>query len=460
VFVSDFEDSDFGFLLEIWSFPDVFLIINAGFKLNKRTPLKDLLPPKEKAVALGIFRSRSDKWKEEQSLQELSTLAITAGADVLQIFLQEKPRRDPAYYCGKGKLEEIRAYCEMKNIDLVFFDDPLTPAQMRNVEELLDRKVLDRTQLILDIFAQRAKTAEGKLQVELAQIDYLLPRLTGKGIALSRLGGGIGTRGPGETKLEFDRRRLRGRRDRLRQELEHVKQIRQMQRKSRSDIPLPTAALIGYTNAGKTSLFNKLTGFKGFASPILFATLDPAIKSIRFPNKQTVLLSDTVGFIQKLPPELVAAFRATLEEVVQAHLLIHVIDASNENADEQIDAVQETIRALGVADKPVLHVLNKMDLLENGELMLQSYRNRLGEVVAISAETGEGLDELINAITRMLSEFWERIRLSIPNDQQSLISMLHDQGRIYYKNYTDGRIELDIEVPKKLAERVRQYTFP
>jgi GTP-binding protein HflX len=427
--------------------------------LNKRTPLKDLLPPKEKAVALGIFQSRSDKWKEEQSLQELSTLAITAGADVLQIFLQEKPRRDPAYYCGKGKLEEIRAYCEMKNIDLVLFDDPLTPAQMRNVEEVLDRKVLDRTQLILDIFAQRAKTAEGKLQVELAQIDYLLPRLTGKGIALSRLGGGIGTRGPGETKLEFDRRRLRGRRDRLRQELEHVKQIRQMQRKSRSDIPLPTAALIGYTNAGKTSLFNKLTGFKGFASPILFATLDPAIKSIRFPNKQTVLLSDTVGFIQKLPPELVAAFRATLEEVVQAHLLIHVIDASNENADEQIDAVQETIRTLGVADKPVLHVLNKMDLLENGDLMLQSYRNRLGEVVAISAETGEGLDELINTITRMLSEFWERIRLSIPNDQQSLISMLHDQGRIYYKNYTDGRIELDIEVPKKLAERVRQYTF-
>lgn len=410
-------------------------------------------------MGLGIFRSRADKWKEEQSLQELSTLAITAGADVLQIFLQEKPRRDPAYYCGKGKLEEIRAYCEMKNIDLVLFDDPLTPAQMRNIEELLDRKVLDRTQLILDIFAQRAKTSEGKLQVELAQIDYLLPRLTGKGIALSRLGGGIGTRGPGETKLEFDRRRLRGRRDRLRQQLEHVKQIRQMQRKSRSDIPLPTAALIGYTNAGKTSLFNRLTGFKGFASPILFATLDPAIKSIRFPNKQTVLISDTVGFIQKLPPELVVAFRATLEEVIQAHLLIHVIDASNENADEQIDAVQETLRELEVANKPVLHVLNKMDLIDNGNLMLQSYRNRLGEVVAISAETGEGLDELINTITRMLSEFWERIRLSIPNDQQSLISMLHDQGRIYYKNYTDGRIELDIEVPKKLAERVRQYSF-
>lgn len=427
--------------------------------MNKRTPLKDLLPPKEKAVALGIFRSRADKWKEEQSLQELSTLAITAGGDVLQIFLQEKPRRDPAYYCGKGKLEEIRAYCEMKNIDLVLFNDPLTPAQMRNIEELLDRKVLDRTQLILDIFAQRAKTSEGKLQVELAQIDYLLPRLTGKGIALSRLGGGIGTRGPGETKLEFDRRRLRGRRDRLRQQLEHVKQIRQMQRKSRSDIPLPTAALIGYTNAGKTSLFNRLTGFKGFVSPILFATLDPAIKSIRFPNKQTVLISDTVGFIQKLPPELVAAFRATLEEVIQAHLLIHVIDASNENADEQIDAVQETLRELEVANKPVLHVLNKMDLIDNGDLMLQSYRNRLGEVVAISAETGEGLDELINTITRMLSEFWERIRLSIPNDQQSLISMLHDQGRIYYKNYTDGRIELDIEVPKKLAERVRQYSF-
>jgi GTP-binding protein HflX len=427
--------------------------------LNKKTPLKDLLPPKEKAVAVGIYKSRADKWQEEESLQELSTLAVTAGADVLQIFLQEKPRKDPAYYCGKGKLEQVRDYCEFKGIDLVLFDDPLVPAQMRNIEKLLDRKVLDRTQLILDIFAQRAKSAEGKLQVELAQIDYLLPRLTGKGIELSRLGGGIGTRGPGEMKLEFDRRRLRDRRRRLQQQLDHVRQIRQMQRKSRSDIPLPTAALIGYTNAGKTSLFNKLTGSKGFASPILFATLDPTIKSLRLENHQTVLLSDTVGFIRKLPAELVAAFRATLEEVVQAHLLIHVIDAANENLDDQIEAVQKTMRDLDVADRPVLHVLNKIDLLDAGGLMLESYRSRLGEVVAISAETGEGLEELSRAITRMLSDFWERIQISIPNDQQSLISMLHDQGRIYNKNYVDGRIELDIEVPKKLAERVRQYSF-
>jgi GTPase len=427
--------------------------------LNKKTPLKDLLPPKEKAVAVGIYKSRADKWQEEESLQELSTLAVTAGADVLQIFLQEKPRKDPAYYCGKGKLEQVRDYCEFKGIDLVLFDDPLVPAQMRNIEKLLDRKVLDRTQLILVIFAQRAKSAEGKLQVELAQIDYLLPRLTGKGIELSRLGGGIGTRGPGETKLEFDRRRLRDRRRRLQQQLDHVRQIRQMQRKSRSDIPLPTAALIGYTNAGKTSLFNKLTGSKGFASPILFATLDPTIKSLRLENHQTVLLSDTVGFIRKLPAELVAAFRATLEEVVQAHLLIHVIDAANENLDDQIEAVQKTMRDLDVADRPVLHVLNKIDLLDAGGLMLESYRSRLGEVVAISAETGEGLEELSRAITRMLSDFWERIQISIPNDQQSLISMLHDQGRIYNKNYVDGRIELDIEVPKKLAERVRQYSF-
>jgi len=427
--------------------------------LRKKTALKDLIPPREKAIAVGIYGSRADRWREEQSLEELSTLAITAGADVLQKFMQEKPRRDPAYYCGKGKLEEMKVYCDQKSVDLVLFDDPLTPAQMRNIEHLMDRKVLDRTQLILDIFAQRAKTAEGKLQVELAQIDYLLPRLTGRGIELSRLGGGIGTRGPGETKLEFDRRRLRERRSRLKKQLDHVQEIRELQRKSRSEIPLPLVALIGYTNAGKTTLFNRLTGSTSFASPILFATLDPAIKSIRVPNQQTVLFSDTVGFIQKLPTELIAAFRATLEEVVQAHLLLHVIDASSPAIDEQIEAVQETIRILDAAGKPILHVLNKIDLLDNYASMLQSYRHQLGNVVAISAETGEGLENLTEAIVRMLSVFWERVRLSIPGDQQSLISLLHDEGKIFGKNYVDGRIELDVELPKKLADRVRKYAL-
>jgi GTPase len=427
--------------------------------LHKKTPLKDLIPPKEKAIAVGIYGSRADKWREEQSLDELATLAITAGADVLQKFMQEKPRRDPAYYCGKGKLEEMKSYCDQKNVDVILFDDPLTPAQMRNIEKLMDRKVLDRTQLILDIFAQRAKTSEGKLQVELAQIDYLLPRLTGRGIELSRLGGGIGTRGPGETKLEFDRRRLRERRSRLKKQLDHVQEIRELQRKSRSEIPLPLVSLIGYTNAGKTTLFNRLTGSSSFASPILFATLDPTIKSIRVPNQQTVLFSDTVGFIQKLPTELVAAFRATLEEVVQAHVLLHVIDASSEAIDEQIEAVQETLRVLDAANKPILHVLNKIDLLENKSAMLQSYRHQLGNVVAISAETGEGLEELTEAIVQMLSVFWERVRLSIPNDQQSLISLLHDEGKIFGKNYIDGRVELDVELPKKLADRVRKYAL-
>jgi len=428
--------------------------------LRKNTPLKNLLPPKEKAVALGIYGGRAEKWRAEQSVEELCTLAITAGADVLRTFLQEKPRRDPGYYCGKGKLEEVKAYCEATGTNLVLFDDPLTPAQMRNIEQLMDTKVLDRTQLILDIFAQRAKTAEGKLQVELAQIDYLLPRLTGKGIALSRLGGGIGTRGPGETKLEFDRRRLRDRRNRLLNQLEHVKNIRSLQRKSRTDIPLPSVALVGYTNAGKTTLFNRLTGSKGFASPILFATLDPTIKSVRVPNQQTVLVSDTVGFIQKLPHELIAAFRATLEEVVQANLLLHVIDVSNPAVDEQIDAVRQTIQELGAGEKPILSVLNKIDLLENSDSMLQSFRARLGATASISAETGEGIDQLVEKIVQMLSQFWERISLSIPVQEQSLISLLHNQGKIYNKNYVDGRVELDVELPKKLIERVRQYSFP
>jgi GTP-binding protein HflX len=426
--------------------------------LHKKTPLKNLLPPKEKAVSVGIFKNRSDKWRAEQSLAELSTLAITAGADVLQVFLQERPKIDPAYYCGKGKLEEVRQYCDALNIDVVLFDDPLTPAQMRNIEQLLDRKVLDRTQLILDIFAQRAKTAEGKLQVELAQIDYLLPRLTGKGIHLSRLGGGIGTRGPGETKLEFDRRRLRTRRNRLQQQLERVRQNREMQRSSRSEIPLPTVALVGYTNAGKTTLFNRLTGSKGFVSPILFATLDPIIKSVQVPNRQVILISDTVGFIQKLPHELIAAFRATLEEVTQASLLLHVIDISNPAVDEQVEAVQRTIRELGASNKAIIHVLNKMDLLSDGHLVLQSFRHRLGKVVGISAETGEGIEDLITEIMQTLGEFWQRIQLSIPADQQSLISQLHEQGRIYNKSYVDGHVQLDLELPKKLAEKLRPYS--
>lgn len=425
--------------------------------MHRKTQLTNLVPPKEKAVAVGIYTRRSDKWKEEQSLEELSTLAVTAGADVKKMYLQEKPRMDPAYYCGKGKLEEVKEFCDGHDIDVALFDDALTPAQMRNIEKLLDRKVLDRTQLILDIFAQRAKTSEGKLQVELAQIDYLLPRLTGKGMALSRLGGGIGTRGPGETKLEFDRRRLRERRNRLLKQLEHVKQIRQLQRSSRSEIPLPIVALIGYTNAGKTTLFNRLTGSKGFASPILFATLDPAMKSIRAANKQLILISDTVGFIQKLPHELIAAFRATLEEVIQAHVLLHVIDASNPNVDEQIEAVQQTIRELGVDHKPVIHVLNKIDLLESDGNMLQSFRNRLGEVVAISAETGEGLEELVETVAKTLKAFWQRVQLSIPLQEQSLIAQLHHQGKVYGKHYTDGHVELDVEVPKKLAEKLRHY---
>ena len=428
--------------------------------MQKKSQLTSLVPPKEKAVALGIYTHRSDKWKEEQSLEELGVLAVTAGADVRKTYLQEKPRQDPAYYCGKGKLEEVKEFCAGHDIDLVLFDDPLSPAQMRNIEKLLDRKVLDRTQLILDIFAQRAKTAEGKLQVELAQIDYFLPRLTGKGMALSRLGGGIGTRGPGETKLEFDRRRLRERRTRLLKQLEHVKKIRELQRSSRSDIPLPIVALIGYTNAGKTTLFNRLTGSKGFASPILFATLDPAMKSIRAANKQLILISDTVGFIQKLPHELVAAFRATLEEVVQAHLLLHVIDISNPNVDEQIDAVRQTIQELGVQSKPVIYVLNKIDLLENDIAMLQSFRNRFGDVVAISAETGQGLDDLVESVAKTLTDFWQRIQLSIPLREQSLIAQLHHQGKVYGKHYTDEHIELDVELPKKLAEKLRHYALP
>src|SRR5262249_28435262 len=252
---------------------------------------------------------------------------------------------------------------------------------------------------------------------------------------------------------------LRTRRARLLEELERVKAIRQMQRKTRSEIPIPTIALVGYTNAGKTTLFNALTGAASFASPILFATLDPNIKRFQVSNRQTVLISDTVGFIQKLPHEVVAAFRATLEEVVQAHLLLHVIDASNPAAEEQMEAVAATIRELGCEDKPMIYVLNKIDLIEDGHLMLQSFRNRLGDAVAISAKTGEGLAELTQLIVRLLAEFWERLRLSVPAEEQTLISMLHDSGKIYQKTYVDDRVEMDVEVPRQLAEKIRRFAI-
>src|SRR5262245_38689063 len=322
---------------------------------SRRAPISTATPS-ELAAAVGCYRGPRERARAEESLTELEALAAAAGARVLARRLQERVKPDPALFLGRGKVEELRSAVEEAELDLVLFDDELTPGQQRNLEDKIGCKVIDRTQLILDIFARRARTREGKLQVELAQLKYLLPRLTGKGTLLSRLGGGIGTRGPGETKLEMDRRRIRGRIASLERSLDQVRRQRQLQRSRRQGIPLPMATLVGYTNAGKSTLFNALTGAGTVASRPLFATLDPLLRRLRLPTGLEVVLSDTVGFVRKLPHDIVAAFRATLEEVQQADLILHVIDVSNPAWPEQKTAVEEVLAELSVANTPRLEV--------------------------------------------------------------------------------------------------------
>ncbi|MDO8444523.1 MAG: GTPase HflX [Deltaproteobacteria bacterium] len=365
------------------------------------------MPKVEKALLVGAYiPGKVSRTEAEESLAELAELARTAGAVVAGSYLQKIAAPNPAYYVGKGKAEEIRAGVEAEEIDLVIFDENLTPGQEKNLEELLDAKIIDRTGLILDIFAQRARTREGKLQVELAQLNYLLPRLVGKGAALSRLGGGIGTRGPGESKLETDRRRVRERISRIKHDLEKVGKTRELHRLSRKSVPFPVIAIIGYTNAGKSTLFNRLskmpTGQGALAEDKLFATLDPTIRKIDLPERQTALISDTVGFIKKLPHQLVEAFKATLEEVRAADILLHVIDSSHSNAEVQIVSVKKVLEEIGASDKPVINVFNKTDKIE-GEIVPAYLRLVAEGGVPVSAITGQGIKDLIVAISRAIS---------------------------------------------------------
>lgn len=350
---------------------------------------------REKAITVGVILPKTKKWQVEDSLEELTLLADTAGAEVACSIIQERDSYDPAYLIGRGKVKELSGLCREKEANLIIFDDDLTPAQVRNLEEAIGVKVLDRTELILDIFAQRAKTKEGKLQVELAQLRYLLPKLVGKGLILSRLGGGIGTRGPGEMKLEIDRRRIREKIKRIEKALEKVGKTRDLHRKSR--IGIPTLALVGYTNAGKSTLFNALTKAHAKIDDKLFVTLDPLIRKIRLPRGGEAFLSDTVGFIRKLPHHLVAAFRATLEEVREADLLLHVIDASINNMEEQIESVNTVLKELEVLHLPVIYVYNKIDRLEDPESFRKIFLNK-PEGVAISALYGEGISDLLEKI--------------------------------------------------------------
>ncbi|MFZ0137374.1 MAG: GTPase HflX [Candidatus Sulfotelmatobacter sp.] len=397
----------------------------------------------------------------EESLAELRTLAGSAGAKVVGEILQRRDRPDPATLIGAGKLEEIAGAAASVNADLLLFDHDLSASQQRNIEKIVHRRVIDRTQLILDIFARHARTREGQLQVELAQLQYLLPRLAGRGVEMSQLGGGIGTRGPGETQLETDRRKIARRVRHVEQQLENVRRIRAQQRQRRESAPVATVALVGYTNAGKSTLFNALTRAAVLASPRMFATLDPTIRAVVLPSKRKILLSDTVGFIRSLPHTLVSAFRATLEEVQRASLILHVSDASSRLSAEQDAQVEIVLKELEVEKKPRLRVMNKVDLLDEevAESLMNDALRDGSNTVYVSAAEGTGLDRLLARIDAMIEEDpVSRVHLRVPQKEGKTLAMLEAKARIYSRAYKDGAVELEVEAPESVVRRVREWT--
>lgn len=397
-----------------------------------------------------------DSWQFEYSLEELSRLAETAGAEVQGQVVQRRKSPHPAYYVGRGKAQELARLVQETGVDLVIFYDELSPSQARNLEKVLEVKVLDRTALILDIFAQRARTREGKLQVELAQLDYLLPRLTGYGGVLSRLGGGIGTRGPGETKLEVDRRVIRQRIRELNQEIRDLKKHRAIQRKTRQKVPYPVASLVGYTNAGKSTLLNSLTDSRVFTQDKLFATLDPTTRKVLLPDRQLLLITDTVGFIQDLPPNLGAAFRATLEEVQEADIILHVVDVSHGHREEQLQAVQKILEDLEVTGKPTLFVFNKVDLLEDSSA-LKRLSMGYPQSVPVSAREKINLDRLLEEIALLLRENWKRVTLEIPLEDGRALAFVHQKGKVIKAEHHPGGHRLEVEIEERWLKRLQGF---
>jgi GTPase len=394
-----------------------------------------------------------------ESLMELEELAASAGANIAGTLLQVREALDPATLVGRGKIDEIRAEAQARHVPLVIVDHDLTPVQLRNMEKGIGCRVIDRTQLILDIFAVHARTREGQLQVELAQLNYLLPRLTGRGEELSRLGGGIGTRGPGEQKLETDRRRIRDRVRKIKGAIETVRRQRATRRRARQAVPLGMIALVGYTNAGKSTLFNALTHADVLTSSKMFATLDPTIRAVRLPSHRRVLLSDTVGFLRDLPPDLIAAFRATLEEVQEAALILHVTDISNPRHAEQDAEVLKVLSDLGVQDRPRVHVLNKIDQLCEEELSSLRSAGGNGRLrVFTSAFTGQGLPQLLESIdAEMPVDPLVKLRLQIPSSDGRSLSLLHASGRVLNSEVSDGYFVIDAEIPESLAIRLTEF---
>ncbi len=388
----------------------------------------------------------------DESLAELARLAETAGLVVVRRSLQAVRRINPATFVGHGKVEEIRAAVGSERADVVIFDDALAPAQQRNLERAFGCKVIDRSALILDIFAQRARSLEGKMQVELAQLQYLLPRLTRQWTHLSRLGGGVGTRGPGETQLEVDRRRVRERIVQLRRRLRDVERTRRLHRAERAAVPFPTVALVGYTNAGKSTLMNALTRAGVLVEDKLFATLDPTVRRVRLPEGQTVLLADTVGFIHKLPHQLVEAFKGTLEEVRAADLLVHVVDVAHPNWVEQARVVESVLAELGADQVPLLRVFNKIDVGTDGAALPPSGP----DAVRISARTGAGFPALLAAIEARFTAGLQRVRCELPSARGDLLAWLRRAGRVVEEYYRDGSVVVTALVAPKVAGQLRK----
>lgn len=407
---------------------------------------------KERCILVSVDTGYFDA---ELSINELEQLAETAGAEIYGKMIQKRDKPENTTYIGEGKLYELRDMCKSADIDLLIFDGELTPSQQRNIEYFTDVRTIDRTTLILDIFALNARTGEGKLQVELAQLKYMLPRLSGKGTSMSRLGGGIGTRGPGESKLESDRRHIRRRIKSLEDSLENVVKRRSLLHKRREKTGVTTVAVVGYTNAGKSTLLNALTDAGVLTENKLFATLDPTSRALKLPDGRSIILVDTVGFISRLPHSLVESFKSTLEEVVYADLILNVCDASNPDYEQQIDVTLDTIKELGASDKPVLTVFNKCDLTKNLHFFSLD-RN----TVRISAKTGEGLPALLEKIASMLENTRRRVKLIIPYSDGNLTSRIRNEGELISEEYTPDGIMLDAVLDPGFLNLVKDYIIP
>lgn len=414
------------------------------------------IPGKENAILVGIDLYKPRELPLSYSLPELSSLAKTAGANVVGEITQSRNKPDQKYFIGEGKLLELKTLVEKEGANLVIFDCELGPSQIRNLEEFLGVKVIDRTSLILDIFAQHAHSREGKLQVELAQSTYNLTHLIGKGLVMSRLGGGIGTRGPGETKLEMDRRVIKSRIAGLKKDIEAIREERALKRVSRKTALLPVAAIVGYTNAGKSTLFNAITHSEVLVENKLFATLDPTVRKLKLPMGWEVLVTDTVGFIHKLPHQLVEAFHATLEEVAEADILLHVVDATSPFMEDQIKAVYRVLEEINAISKPIITIFNKIDLLLKKSLS-KEVRKKFSPFVMISAVKGQGMDELMEGIKEELEKAMIDVKFEVPIDQMDIVHLIHEKGKVESERFLEDRVLIGAKVSEVTANRLRKY---